>query len=87
MPGRKKWASEEKAKIVMETLTTNIPLSEICRKYNVGGSRSTSGGIDSWKEAREIFLATIHPTEKNRSSLKTRASKRWSQTSRSQIRS
>jgi transposase-like protein len=39
MPGRKKWASQEKAKIVMETLTTNIPLSEICRKYNVGASQ------------------------------------------------
>jgi transposase-like protein len=39
MPGRKRWAADDKAKIVMETLTTNIPLSEICRKYNVGASQ------------------------------------------------
>lgn len=48
MAGRKKWSSEEKAKIVMETLTTNIPLSEICRKYNVGASQ-----VYKW---RDTFL-------------------------------
>ncbi len=44
MPGRR-WAAEEKAKIVMETLTTNIPLAEICRKYNVGASQ-----VYKWRE-------------------------------------
>ena len=48
MAGRKKWSSDEKAKIVMETLTTNIPLSEICRKYNVGASQ-----VYKW---RDTFL-------------------------------
>ena len=46
MPGRKKRASEEKAKIVMETLTTNIPLSEICRKSNVGASQ-----VYKWRDS------------------------------------
>ena len=36
MPGRKKWASEEKAKIVMDTLTMNMTVR------NDGGPHYTS---------------------------------------------
>ena len=82
MPGRKKWASEEKAKIVMEILTTNIPLSEICRKYNVGASQ-----VYKWRDrflegGARALAGNGALTEKNRSSLKTCDSRRWLQTSR-----
>jgi len=63
---RKKWTAEEKARIVMEVLTTSAPLSEICRRYNVqaamiykwkqdfmeGGSRALSGKDASDRERR-----------------------------------
>jgi hypothetical protein len=71
MPGKKKWASEEKAKIVMETLTTNIPLSEICRSTMLEPRRRTRGGIYSWREAEELSPAMVLPTEKNRWNWKT----------------
>ena len=32
---RVRWSSEDKIRIVMESLTTNITVSELCRKYNV----------------------------------------------------
>ena len=44
MPGRK-WAAEEKARIIMEVLTTSTPLAEICRKNNVQPSM-----VYKWKE-------------------------------------
>ncbi len=31
----KKWTASEKARIVMESLTTNISAAELCRKYNL----------------------------------------------------
>jgi len=31
----KKWSSSEKARIVMESLTTSISTAELCRKYNL----------------------------------------------------
>ncbi len=31
----KKWTASEKSRIVLESLTTNIGLAEICRKYNL----------------------------------------------------
>lgn len=34
MPGGK-WTADDKIRIVMESLTTNITVAELCRKYNV----------------------------------------------------
>jgi len=31
----KKWTASEKARIVIESLTTSISIAEICRKYNL----------------------------------------------------
>jgi transposase-like protein len=31
----RKWTSEDKTRIVMESLTTNITVAELCRKYNL----------------------------------------------------
>jgi len=31
----KRWTSEDKTRIVMESLTTNITVAELCRKYNL----------------------------------------------------
>ncbi|GIU71350.1 MAG: transposase [Candidatus Nitrosocaldaceae archaeon] len=42
---RKRWSIEEKRMIVLELLTTNQPLAEICRKYNVQASM-----VYRWKE-------------------------------------
>jgi transposase len=33
--GRRRWSSEEKIRIVMESLNTNITIAELCRKYSV----------------------------------------------------
>jgi transposase-like protein len=44
MPGRA-WTGEEKTRIVMESLNTNITLAELCRKYNVN-----SNVFYHWKE-------------------------------------
>ena len=32
---RVRWTAEDKIRIVLESLTTNITVSELCRKYNV----------------------------------------------------
>jgi transposase len=37
MPGRA-WSGEEKIRIVMESLNTNISLAELCRKYNLNAN-------------------------------------------------
>jgi transposase len=34
MPGGR-WTAEDRIRIVMESLTTNITVAELCRKYNV----------------------------------------------------
>jgi transposase-like protein len=34
MPGGK-WTAEDRIRIVMESLTTNITVAELCRKYNL----------------------------------------------------
>lgn len=34
MPGGK-WTADDRIRIVMESLTTNITVAELCRKYNV----------------------------------------------------
>ncbi len=34
MPGGK-WTADDKIRIVLESLTTNITVAELCRKYNV----------------------------------------------------
>lgn len=44
MPGRN-WTGEEKVRIVMESLNTNITLAELCRKYNLN-----SNVFYHWKE-------------------------------------
>lgn len=31
----RRWTPEDKARIVMESLTTNITVAELCRKYNL----------------------------------------------------
>ena len=44
MPGRA-WTAEEKIRIVLESMNTNISLAELCRKYNV-----SPGVFYQWKE-------------------------------------
>ena len=31
----RKWTPEDKTRILMESLTTNITVAELCRKYNL----------------------------------------------------
>ena len=38
MPGRRAWTGEEKIRIVMESMNTNISLAELCRKYNLNAN-------------------------------------------------
>ena len=45
MPGRRAWTGEEKIRIVMESMNTNISLAELGRKYNVN-----SNVFYNWKE-------------------------------------
>jgi len=59
MVSRRRWSSEEKIRIVMESLNTNIGMAELCRKYSVspvvfyqwkekfieGGKMALSGSI------------------------------------------
>jgi transposase-like protein len=46
MPGRSsRWTSEEKIRIVMESMNTNISLAELCRKYNLN-----PGVFRYWKD-------------------------------------
>lgn len=35
MPGGSRWTAEDRIRIVMESLTTNITVAELCRKYNI----------------------------------------------------
>jgi nucleoside-diphosphate-sugar epimerase len=39
------WAPEDKVRIVLESLNTNISLNELCRKYDLRGPRKASIGI------------------------------------------
>jgi transposase-like protein len=41
----RKWTSEDKTRIVMESLTTNITVAELCRKYNLN-----SNVFYNWKQ-------------------------------------
>lgn len=45
MLGRARWTAEEKIRIVMESMNTNITLAELCRKYNLN-----PGVFRYWKE-------------------------------------
>ena len=44
MPGRA-WTADEKIRIVLESMNTNISLAELCRKYNL-----SPGVFYQWKE-------------------------------------
>lgn len=35
MASRSRWAPDEKVRIVLESLNTNITVAELCRKHNV----------------------------------------------------
>jgi transposase len=43
--GRSRWHPDEKIRIVMESLNTNITMAELCRKHNV-----TPMTVNAWKE-------------------------------------
>lgn len=73
---RRRWTVQEKATIVMEVLTTNATLSEICRKYNVSPTQvykwkdnfiqsGTKGlaGTDSTGRERQLELENKHLKE------------------------
>jgi transposase len=45
MPCRSKWSPEDKIRIVLESLNTNISMSELCRKYTL-----TPGTFYQWRE-------------------------------------
>lgn len=45
MTNKSKWNSDEKIRIVLESLNTNISTSELCRKHSV-----TPNAFYSWKE-------------------------------------
>jgi len=65
MPRNSRWSPEDKIRIVLESLNTNISMSELCRKYSLtpntfyqwrekfihGGKLALSGGLkDPGKE-------------------------------------
>ena len=45
MPYKSRWSPEDKIRIVLESLNTNITMSELCRKYNL-----TPGTFHQWRE-------------------------------------
>ena len=45
MTQRSRWSPDEKIRIVLESLNTNISMAELCRKYNV-----TPVTFYAWKE-------------------------------------
>ena len=45
MPRSSRWSPDEKIRIVLESLNTNISMSELCRKYNL-----TPGTFYQWRE-------------------------------------
>jgi transposase len=45
MPYKSRWTPEDKIRIVLESLNTNISMSELCRKYNL-----TPGTFYQWRE-------------------------------------
>lgn len=45
MTYKSKWTTEQKIAIVLESLNTNIPIAELCRKHNV-----TPNAFYDWKE-------------------------------------
>ena len=45
MTNRSRWSPDEKIRIVLESLNTNISMAELCRKYNV-----TPVTFYAWKE-------------------------------------
>jgi transposase len=47
MPGRA-WTADEKIRIVLESMNTNISLAELCRKYNL-----SPGFFYHWKKFME----------------------------------
>ena len=46
MEGKSNRTKEEKARIVMEALTGNTPIAEICRRYNIASS-----AFYKWRDA------------------------------------
>jgi transposase-like protein len=42
---RRRWTAAEKADVVLESLTTSIPVSELCRKYQISSSQ-----FYTWRE-------------------------------------
>ena len=46
MEGKSSRTKEEKARIVMEALTGNTPIAEICRRYNIASS-----AFYKWRDA------------------------------------
>lgn len=42
---KSRWAAEEKTRIVLESLNTNISIAELCRKYGV-----SPNAFYSWRE-------------------------------------
>ena len=45
MPYKSRWTPEDKIRIVLESLNTNISMSELCRKYNL-----TPGTFYQWRD-------------------------------------
>jgi transposase-like protein len=45
MAFKSRWTPEQKVAIVMESLNTNIPMAELCRKHNV-----IPNAFYDWKE-------------------------------------
>lgn len=56
----RRWSSEEKIRIVIESLTTNISVADLCRKHSVSPVQ-----FYQWKErfiegGREVLSGTRH---------------------------
>jgi len=45
MPFKSRWAPEDKIRIVLESLNTNVSTAELCRKYNL-----TPNTFYQWRE-------------------------------------
>lgn len=62
--GKKRWNPEDKIRIVLESLNTNITIAELCRKYQI-----TPVVFYSWKQkfidGGKVALSTDRRTSRN----------------------
>ena len=76
LPGRR-WSGEEKANIVLETLTTSTTTAEYPGGATFDQPWSTAGKQVSFKQVQEVCLVQMHRIEKSGWNRKIRDSRKW----------